>query len=177
MIKINNEKRAQIWIETVIYTTIALILISVVLAFFTPKINQAREKLVIEQSIQQLQELDDKIQAVVSKGEGNRRIVQIKINTGTIFINSSNDSISIVMEGLRGLYAEPNVLIKSGSVGILVEKKQRGSSVHLSLNYPFNITYSGKDSEEPAVFTYAANAYKFSLTNNRNSGVDIEEIS
>ena len=54
-------KKGQIWIETVLYTLIGLSLIGLVLAFVTPKINEARDNLVIEQTKDVMKIFDDKI--------------------------------------------------------------------------------------------------------------------
>ena len=43
--------KAQIWVETVIYTLVAITLISLVLAFALPAINQRRDQNIVESSI------------------------------------------------------------------------------------------------------------------------------
>ena len=45
------KKRGQIWVETVIYTLIALVMIGTILAFALPKISEIQDKSTIEQSI------------------------------------------------------------------------------------------------------------------------------
>ena len=45
-----SDKKAQVWIETVIYTLIALALIGTVLAFVKPKIQEIQDKIVKIQS-------------------------------------------------------------------------------------------------------------------------------
>ena len=59
-------ERGQVWVETVLYTLIGLALIALVLAFVTPKINQSRDKIIVEQTINSLNEFDEKIGAVLS---------------------------------------------------------------------------------------------------------------
>ena len=40
-----NKKRGQVWVETVIYTLIALALIGTVLAFVKPKVEEMQDKI------------------------------------------------------------------------------------------------------------------------------------
>ena len=65
MIKIRKQnKSGQVWIETVLYTLIGLVLIGLALGFIMPKINEARDKALVEQAINSLAELDSKITEV-----------------------------------------------------------------------------------------------------------------
>ena len=57
MIK-KSDSRGQVWVETVTYTLIALVLIGLVLSFTKPKIEELQDRTLIEQSIQVLKELD-----------------------------------------------------------------------------------------------------------------------
>ena len=43
--------KGQIWVETVLYTLIALALIGITLAFVMPKINESKNNLIVEQTI------------------------------------------------------------------------------------------------------------------------------
>ena len=73
--KIQN--KGQIWVETVIYTLIALILIGSVLVFITPRIQEIQDRAIIEQSIEMLQNIDSIISSVVIGGAGNKRIIEV----------------------------------------------------------------------------------------------------
>ena len=44
-------KRGQVWVETVIYTLIALVMIGLVLSFVQPKIMELQDKATLQQSI------------------------------------------------------------------------------------------------------------------------------
>ena len=68
-------KRGQVWIETVIYILIGLSLIALVLTFVMPKVNEQRDRLIIEQTIASLGFLDDKINEVIDIGKDNKRLV------------------------------------------------------------------------------------------------------
>ena len=70
-----KEKIGQILVETVIYVLIGLALIGIVLFAVKPKIDSSSEKVIIEQSINSLKNLDDKIKETIDNGKGNVRNV------------------------------------------------------------------------------------------------------
>jgi len=56
--KFKMEKKGQIWVETVIYVLIALIMIGAVLAFINPKVKEIQDKLTLDKTVVLLEELD-----------------------------------------------------------------------------------------------------------------------
>lgn len=174
--------RGQIWIETVLYTLIAISLIGVVLAFVMPKINDAQDRAVVEQSIAALEVFDSKIDSIL-RASGNSRNVDMLIKRGVFYVNSSNDQIVIVLTDLNKPYSEPNIIIKRNRMSILSGMGQKTSSVYLSLNYSgiANITYELKDIDKK--FNPAPTPYRFNIVNegSGNEGnidiISIVEIS
>ena len=69
-----SKKKGQVWIETVIYTLIGISLIALVLAFVMPKLNEKKDKLVIEQAAGALRELESKIDETIENPPLNRRL-------------------------------------------------------------------------------------------------------
>ena len=57
----SRPKRSQVWVETVIYTLIGLAVIGILLAAAKPKIDEMRDKLVVEQTIDSMNSIDEKI--------------------------------------------------------------------------------------------------------------------
>ena len=57
--------RGQIWVETVIYTLIGLALMGLVLAFVMPKINESKDRIILQQTITSLNDIDEKINSVL----------------------------------------------------------------------------------------------------------------
>lgn len=178
-----KNKRGQVWVETVLYTLIGLGLIALVLAFVSPRITQEKERILVEQTIQSLNVIDDKINTVLEKGEGNRRVVEFGIGRGELHFNSTNDKIIFVFNDLKNPYTEPNVEYESvGRVKILSVEGRRTSQVFLTLDYgnSANLTFAGKD--EDRKFDAAARPYEFSIENlGRNNSlfevVDIGVVS
>lgn len=178
--KIGKQKKGQVWIETVLYTLIGLALIGIVLAFVTPKINETKDKALVEQTIASLASLDDKISEVASS-QGNKRIVDFMIKRGSFYVNSSGESLIFEIDKLAKPYSEVGVPIDMGRVKILSLKDQTESRVYLTLDYSgrYNITYAGN--EETKKLTAAATTYRLAITNKGIVGgkkqIDIEDVS
>ena len=179
------KNRGQIWVETVIYTLIGLALIGIVLAIATPKINETKDKIVVEQSIQSLSALDDKILETLDWGQNNVRVAEFTMRRGELLIDPQIDQIIFTLSDLKKPYSEPGVSIAYGRILILTEQNQKTSSVKLMLNYSgiANITYQNE--EVPKLFNSATIPYKFFIRNkpNLNSSetdfvqLDIEEFA
>jgi hypothetical protein len=164
--KRNNS--GQVWIETVIYTLIAFVMIGLVLAYARPKIEELQDRAIIEQSIGMLKEIDSTI--LTMSGAGNQRIFEMGIKKGSLKIDSINDRIIFEMES-KNVYSEPDKEISDGSVKILTEKKAGYSLVTLTLDYNgvYNIKFDGKDEEK--TISKASISYKLSVL---NEGEDAE---
>ena len=72
------KSKGQIWLETVIYILIGLAIIGLVLEFVTPKINEKRDRIVVEQSVAALNIFDSKIKEVIESGAYNKRVLEFK---------------------------------------------------------------------------------------------------
>jgi len=118
--------RGQVWIETVLYTLIGLALIGIVLAITMPKINESRDRILVEQTIDSLNAFELTINEVIDRGPGNvRTIPEYRMKRGELFINSTRDSIVAVLNDLHSPYSEPGIPIKIGNVVVLSEEGQK----------------------------------------------------
>jgi type II secretory pathway pseudopilin PulG len=177
-------KRGQVWIETVLYTLIGLTLLGLALGFIMPKINESRDKVLVEQAINSLSSFDEKISEAVQRGSGNIRQAEFSMKKGELYIDGVNDRIRFVIDGLTKPYSQPGVEIAVGRVRVVSSLGQKTSSVNLTVQYVANLTYDGKDELPPKKFTAAALPYKFFIENKGVTGaepkktwVDINEIS
>ena len=157
-----NKKRGQIWVETVIYTLIALVLIGLVLAFVTPKIQEIQDRLIIEQTI----DLMSNLQSIVfSIGDvpGNKRVIDLGIKKGSLMINAQNDTITFELES-NYQYSEIGDEINVGGITAKTEKFGSANKITLSSNYSgYNLTYDG--TEDQKIINQAATPYKLSIEN------------
>ncbi len=167
------QRIGQVWIETVLYTIIGLALIGLVLSFVMPKINQSKDNLVVSQSIDTMKQLDSSINEVVQQ-QGDIKKININVGRGYLYINASSGDISLVINDLTSLYSESNVTLVDGNLQILSMKGQKTDSVYLTLNYPYNITYNGKNTENK--ITAAPIPYSFYIENKGNNQIDISSV-
>lgn len=165
------KKRGQVWIETVIYTLIALVLIGSVIAFITPKIGEIRDKAIIEQSITTLQNIDNAILAVVEGGPGNKRVMDLGIKRGSIIINATGDNIVFEIK-TDYTYSQVDEKIDVGGITALTEEEQSSNKVTLTSNYSnYDLTYNGN--EEVKSISQASTPYKLSIENKGGTIINI----
>lgn len=176
------KKRGQVWIETVLYTLIGLALIGIALGFIMPKINAARDKILVEQTINSLGAFDDKVSEAIQEGKGNVRQVEFSMKKGELYIDGTTDEIKFVLTGLTSPYSQPGVEIAIGRINVTSSVGQKTSSVNLSVHYNADLTYNGKDEQKK--FTASSIPYKFYIDNGGvrdvspgKTWVDIKEIS
>jgi hypothetical protein len=141
-------RKGQVWLETVVYTLIGLSLIALVLAIITPRINEQRDRAVIEQTIASLNALDSKVREATS-APGNVRIVEFNLRRGDIYIDGVDNKIYFELTDSRSLFSEPGVSIPLGRVNVTTTEGARHHTVRLELGYQnINMTYAGQDRVE-----------------------------
>lgn len=155
-------KRGQVWIETVIYTLIAFVMIGLVLSFAQPKIQQLQDQAVIQQSIDLLKQIDTTITTI--GGEGNLRILELGIKQGELKIDGVNSRITFDMN-TKSAYSEPGVNITDGNIIIDTEKQSSAYTVTLLRDYSdgYNIEFNGNNVLE--TLSAASTSYKLTITN------------
>lgn len=76
--------KGQIWVETVIYTLIGVVLIGLVLAFAVPYIEEQKDRKIFDDTINALNQIDNSIEEVRRMGPGNQRQVDFLISEGKL---------------------------------------------------------------------------------------------
>ncbi|MDO8516665.1 MAG: hypothetical protein Q7S33_00925 [Nanoarchaeota archaeon] len=148
--KIEN-KKAQVWVETVIYTLIGLTIIALLLGYAKPKIDSMKDKFIIDQTIDLMNKVDLKITETKLGAEGNKRIIpELKISKGKLSVygayslSNLNDAIVWSLDS-KYKYSEPGAEISVGNLKV----KTTGTgpwTVTLNLTYSdVNLSYNGKD--------------------------------
>ncbi|MCA9485559.1 MAG: hypothetical protein KC506_01815 [Nanoarchaeota archaeon] len=177
-------RKGQVWIETVLYTLIGLALIGVVLAIATPKINETKDRVVIEQTVEAMNEFDQKIYSAIEGSEGNvRKISAFKMKKGSLVIDKENNEIYFLLDDLGKPYSQPGEIIEDGRVNILTTENPSSYSVKVSISYDGIADIEYENTEGSVKYNAASTAYSFTLTNKGDSNQDlikeiyIEEIS
>ena len=173
-------KKAQIWVETAIYTLIGLSIIGIILAIATPAINNKKDEAIIEQTITALNALDKKM-LETRETTSNIRNIEFRVKRGKLVINSTENNIMYILEESKLEYSEPGVEVEYGKIIILTEKIGKKYNINLILPYEnLNIIYKGEEKEK--TLNPAATPYKLSLENkgqddNEKIIIDINEFS
>ncbi len=144
------KKRGQVWVETVIYTLIGIAVLGVVLGIVKPKIEETRDKLVIDKAIEMLENLNRQVYDV-KQAVGNSRTVDLKLNSGKIVFDSPNDKIVFNLEETRIEYSEPGTPIQYGSaLEIITVKNGNRYDVSIALDYKdkFDLKYTNENIEK-----------------------------
>lgn len=159
---VRGEKEGQVWIETVIYLLIAFVMIGLVLSFVKPKIEEFRDKAIIEQSIKMLNDLNNIILTIGTPG--NKRLLETGIKKGALKIDGSKDVLSFEMDSAY-LYSEPGELIRVGNIIVKTEEKTRYNFVTLTSNYSgiYNLTYKKRDGLK--ILNSASTPYRLLISN------------
>lgn len=158
-------KSGQVWVETVIYTLIGLAVIGILLAVSKPKIEQMKDKIIIEQTIKSLNDISARIYDV-QIAPGNKRSLDLKISKGTFYVNASDNTIGWIIES-NYKYSQIGKVVNLGSMEI--ETKESGPyTVEASMHYSVNLTYDGK--KEYVSFEGSPVPYKLIIENNGRIG-------
>ena len=166
-------KRGQVWVETVVYTLIAFIMIGLVLGFAKPKIEELQDKAILEQSLDMMKTID---RTILEMGvPGNKREIEVSIKKGSLQLDGINERLIFEMES-HYIYSEPGIgPVEDTTSGIFVttEKKGKVNLVNLTKEYfpKYNITYQGK--EEIKSLTRSASSYKIIISNKGGGVIDI----
>jgi hypothetical protein len=163
------KKRGQIWVETVIYTLIALTMIGLVLTFVKPKIEEFQDETVITQSIDILKKIDSTINEIRIGGSGNQRKVEVNIQKGNLKIDGINDKLIFDIES-KCQYSESGEGYQEGNIEVLTISRGEINLVNITRDYSgdYNITYRGKDEEKS--LTKAAVSYNLLISNEGEVG-------
>jgi type II secretory pathway pseudopilin PulG len=152
----------QVWIETVIYTLIAFVMIGLILSFVNPKIQQLQDQAILQQSTTLMKTIDSTILAMGAAG--NQRILEIDIKKGDLKIDGVKDQLVFEMQS-QALYSEPGKVITDGNIQILTQKESGYNLVTLTRDYSsdYDIKVDGADTVKTLSTT--STSYQLSILN------------
>jgi hypothetical protein len=155
-------KVGQVWIETVIYTLIAFVMIGLVLSYAQPKIQQLQDQTILQQSTTMLKQIDTTIATMGTTG--NQRVIELGIKQGELKIDGVEEKIIFQMDS-KGTYSEPGKVINDGNVQVYTEKKSGYNTVTLTLSYgdSYDLEFEGQDIVK--TLSKSSTPYKFSISN------------
>ncbi len=172
-------KLGQVWIETMVYTLIAFVMMGLVLGFARPKINEIQDNAVISQSITMMQNIDSTISDIKTGGKGNKRILEVGIKKGSLKIDGNADKITFDID-IKHAYSEPGNSVENGNLIILTQEHGSFYNVSITRDYSdsYDIRYVGNDEEK--VLSKSPNPYKLTILNkeyvDEKTVIDFEAI-
>ena len=166
-------KKAAIWVSTVLYILITLAVLGIAYAAIKPRIDEMRDKAIIEQSITMLDDLDETIREV-KEVEGTRRQIEIQLKQGTLIFECVERRVSWQYASAYK-YSEIDRKIAIGNLYVLTKESRGGYNVTLSVEYgnDFDITFGG--SKPIKRFTPAEVDYIFFIENKAGK-IDIYNV-
>jgi hypothetical protein len=165
--KLDSKRRffsrtGQVWIETVIYTLIAFVMIGLVLSYAQPKIQQMQDQTILQQSTGMLKQIDSTIATMGTVG--NQRVIEVGIKQGNLKLECAEDKIVFQMDS-KSEYSEPGKVINDGDVRVFTEKKSGYNTVTLTIDYSenYNLKFEGRD--ELKTLSKSSTPYSLSISN------------
>lgn len=169
-LKMNKNKRGQVWVETLIYTLIAFVMMGIVLYFAGPRINQAQDKAIIDQTVNVMEDINAVISSIGIPG--NKRLVELTLKEGELKIDAEQEKIIFEMES-EYEYSQSGEEIEYGGIIAYTEEKGNFYLVRLTSDYSnsYNITY--RDEHIIKTITKSPAPYNLFITNQGSSPIII----
>jgi type II secretory pathway pseudopilin PulG len=158
-------KKADIWVSTVLYILIGMAVIGMLLAVIRPKVAEMKDSLSIDQTVESLNKFDE-IMLRTRQAIGTRLSYELSLSRGDLQINAQGENITWIIRDSAYRYSQEGVPIKLGNIEILTEKKGQFWQVTLTRDYSnsnLDLTFSGADTNK--VLTASKMPYRIFLEN------------
>ena len=158
-------KKAIVWVSTVLYILIGMAIIGVLLAVIKPKVAEMKDSLSIDQTVESLNKFDE-IMSRTRQATGTRLSYELSLSRGDLQLNAQGENITWIIRDSAYRYSQEGVPIKLGNIEILTEKKGQFWQVTLTRDYSnsnLDIIFSGADIDK--VLTASKIPYKIFLEN------------
>jgi uncharacterized protein (UPF0333 family) len=158
------QKKAQIWIETAIYTLIGLTIIVILITSATPQIEKIKDNGIISQTTEALITLNNEIFEVEQAG-GAGRVVYFTVAKGKLKINAEDNIIQYVLEDTRLELTEENKTVKEGDIYILTKERGSRFDIFLTMNYTDRLNMTFNNEEKIEILQAGKIPYKIQIEN------------
>ena len=162
------KKKGKVWIETVIYTLIALVLIGTVLVFAKPKIEQMQDKSLLEQSLQMMTEIDGIIRETAGSATGNQRKIEIGIKKGELTFDGINDKIVFQMQSDYE-FSELGEKTFYGDFEIITEETASTKTISITRDYSDVYDLKFQDDNKEKIISKGGSIQKILVYNKGNN--------
>lgn len=164
--------KSQVWVSTIVYILIGLTIISTLIIAAKPKIDEARDRFVINHMINVMSSLDSTINEV-NDVIGTKRIFELKISKGELKILPKENRIEyIIITNFE--FSQPGTLINMGKINLITNKTKGKIQTLLWIEYnePINLTTSPNEEGEILSLTLSPTTYKLFIENLGPSSIE-----
>lgn len=156
--------RAQIWIETVIYTLIGLTIIAIIMSIAMPELEEAKEKGIVSQTADALNILQSEIEKVETAG-GNIKVAYFKIAKGRLEIIPEEDTIVYILENTKLKLSEPGEEFTEDKLTLITEEYGKNYNIRLELRMGEEIDLTFNGGVDKGVLQTAPSPYEIQIEN------------
>ncbi|MBR9704732.1 hypothetical protein GOV12_04925 [Candidatus Pacearchaeota archaeon] len=169
--KIMKNKIAQVWVETVIYTLIGLVIIGILLALVMPQIEKMKDRAVLKQTIDAFDLIDKKINDV-EQSVGSIGKVDFKLSKGTFLIDGNINKLIYTLENTRLEFSEVGSSINEGNLIIETEKHGSRFNVKITRNYTSSLDLLFENLDQSKLIQPGPSPYKIYMENKGQFAID-----
>ncbi len=168
-----KNKKAVVWVSTVLYTLIGLSIIAMLLAVLNPKIKEMKDSFVVKQTIVALGDFDDIIPDI-KKATGNRRLYELYLSQGNFVFDCVNNKVEWTLEDSDYAASEIGVPYQTSNIIITTQKVgDKKYSVNLKIDYsPTDLTCGVNEDENEILLQPASASYRI-YAENKGSSINI----
>jgi type II secretory pathway pseudopilin PulG len=172
-------KKAQVWIETAIYTLIGLTIIGILITSATPQIEKIKDRGIITQTTEALNVFNNEIFEIEQAG-GAERVVYFTVKKGRLEIDPNKSIIQYVLEDTRLEFTEENTTVKEGNIDLLTKKRGSRFDIFLTMNYTDRLDMTFNGLKTVKVLHAGTTPYKIQIENvgdneaNENTHINFE---
>jgi len=159
-----ENKKAQVWIESVIYTVVGLAVIGLLLLVTRPQIAKTQDEFIIQQTMKAFHEIDNKL-IEIKQATGNRRIVDLQLSKGELLLDGNANKIKWTLRSSGYMYSEPGYETSIGNIDILTTQNVDKYDIQLTLDYSSNVDLSIEKQGIAKLLQPAKNPYKIIIDN------------
>ncbi len=178
------KKRGEIWVSFVLYVLISLAVLSMIFAAIKPRIDEAQDKAIVEQTVIMFNDLNEAVKtASLSSGTVIKR--ELKITKGDLFIynmtntnaNINNGSIQFIIYDTSLKYSEVNVPLSIGDIKILTQetKSKDKYNINLTMTFKDKQIFVGDGDKEFKQFISSPVNYRLFIKNEGDNVIRIYE--
>tara|TARA_Y100000310_G_C20614270_1_gene779754 strand:+ start:622 stop:1161 length:540 start_codon:yes stop_codon:yes gene_type:complete len=159
-----KKKKAQVWVETAIYTLIGLVIIAILLTAAKPQIEKIKDKGIVVQTMEAMNLLNNKI-IEAEQAAGGSREIKFSVAKGRLEINSEEETIQYIMEDTRLELSEIDVEVREGDIYILTKERGSRFDIFLTMNYADRLDITFDNLQKKGVLQAGTTPYRIIAEN------------